>query len=103
MSKITAIETAIPSDIMPNLVLVRVHTEDGLIGCGETYYTPHAIEALIHDWMASRLLGAQCTDIESHWRFLSPWVSFRKDTVPYAAVPVHPTVTPLPGQLPGSS
>lgn len=70
MPKITAIETAIPSGIMPNLVLVRIHTDDGLIGCGETYYTPHAIQALIHDWMAERLIGAEATDIESHWRFL---------------------------------
>ncbi|MCC6509524.1 MAG: mandelate racemase/muconate lactonizing enzyme family protein, partial [Pirellulaceae bacterium] len=55
---------------MRNLLLVRVHTDDGFIGCGETYYTPQAIEALIHDWMAARLLGAEATDIESHWRFL---------------------------------
>ena len=54
MPTITAIETTIPSGIMPNLILVRIHTSDGLIGCGETYYTPHAIEALIHDWMAQR-------------------------------------------------
>lgn len=70
MPKITAIETAIPSGIMPNLVLVRVHTDAGIIGCGETYYTPHAIQALVHDWMAERLLGAEATDIEAHWRFL---------------------------------
>jgi len=70
MPRITAIETAIPAAIMPNLILVRVHTDDGLIGCGETYYTPHAIEGLIHDWMAERLLGSEATDIESHWRFL---------------------------------
>ena len=70
MSRITAIETAIPAAIMPNLILVRIHTEDGWIGCGETYYTPHAIEGMIHDWMAERLLGADATDIESHWRFL---------------------------------
>ena len=70
MSRITAIETAIPAAIMPNLILVRIHTEDGRIGCGETYYTPHAIEGMIHDWMAERLLGADATDIESHWRFL---------------------------------
>ncbi len=70
MPKITAIETVIPSDIVPNLILLRVHTEDGRVGCGETYYTPHAIEALIHDWMAERLLGAEATDIEAHWRFL---------------------------------
>lgn len=70
MPKITAIETAVPADIMTNLVIVRIHTDDGLIGCGETYYTPQAIESLIHDWMAERLLGAEATDIESHWRFL---------------------------------
>lgn len=70
MPKITAIETTIPSGVMPNLVLVRIHTEDGLIGCGETYYTPHGIQALIHDWMAERLIGAEATDIEAHWRFL---------------------------------
>ena len=70
MSRITAIETAIPSGIMPNLLLVRIHTEDGFIGCGETYYTPHAIAALIHDWMAERLLGADALAIEAHWRFI---------------------------------
>jgi len=70
MAKITAIETTIPAGIMPNLVLVRIHTEDGRVGCGETYYTPHAIQALIHDWMAERLLGADASDIEAHWRFL---------------------------------
>ena len=70
MPKITAIETAIPAGIMPNLILIRVHTDAGLIGCGETYYTPHAVEALVHDWMAERLLGANATDVEAHWRFL---------------------------------
>ena len=70
MSKITAIETVVPADIMPSLLLVRVHTDDGLIGHGETYYTPQAIAALIHDWMAERLLGADALAVESHWRFL---------------------------------
>ena len=54
MPNITAIETTIPSGIMPNLVLVRVHTDAGIIGCGETYYTPHAIQSLIHDFKAFR-------------------------------------------------
>ena len=70
MPRITAIETAIPRGIMSNLLLVRVHTDDGLVGCGETYYTPHAIASLIHDWMAARLLGADALAIESHWRWL---------------------------------
>jgi galactonate dehydratase len=70
MPKITAIETVVPSGVMPNLVLLRIHTDDGLTGCGETYYTPHAIQALVHDWMAERLLGAEATEVEGHWRFL---------------------------------
>ncbi|QDU97070.1 mandelate racemase/muconate lactonizing enzyme family protein [Lignipirellula cremea] len=70
MSKIVAVETIIPDDIMSNLLLLRIHTDDGLIGHGETYYTPHAIAALVHDWMAERLLGGDALAIESHWRFL---------------------------------
>jgi len=70
MSKIISIETVHPADIMPNLLLVRVTTDDGLVGHGETYYTPHAIAALIHDWMAERLLGADALAVEAHWRFL---------------------------------
>ena len=70
MPSITAIETVIPAHIMPSLILVRIHTDDGQIGCGETSYTPQAIAGLIHDWMAERLIGAEATDIESHWRFL---------------------------------
>ena len=70
MTKITAIETILPSDIMPNLLLLRIHTDDGLVGHGETYYTPHAIASLIHDWMAERLIGADALAVESHWRFL---------------------------------
>ena len=70
MATITAIETAVPSDIMSNLILVRIHTDEGQIGCGETYYTPQAVESLIHDWMAERMLGADAACIESHWRFL---------------------------------
>ena len=50
MPTITHIETTIPAGIMANLILIRIHTDSGQVGCGETCYTPHAIEALIHDW-----------------------------------------------------
>jgi L-alanine-DL-glutamate epimerase-like enolase superfamily enzyme len=68
--RITAIETVIPDDIMPGLLLIRIHTDAGVIGHGETAYAPHAVQAMIHDWMARRLLGADALAIESHWRFL---------------------------------
>jgi L-alanine-DL-glutamate epimerase-like enolase superfamily enzyme len=68
--RITAIETVIPDEWMPGLLLVRVHTDAGIIGHGETYYAPGAAAALLHDWMSQRLLGADALAIESHWRFL---------------------------------
>jgi galactonate dehydratase len=74
--RIVAIETLIPHDVMPGLLLLRIHTDAGtaggepIIGHGETYYVPHAVAATLHDWMARRLLGANATAIESHWRFL---------------------------------
>ena len=68
--RITALETVIPNDIMPGLLLLRIHTEAGVIGHGETYYAPHAVAALLHDWMGRRLLGQDALAIESHWRFL---------------------------------
>ncbi len=67
---ITAIETVQPKDLFPGLLLVRIHTEDGHIGHGETYYCAEAVQAMIHDWMARRLLGEDALAIESHWRFL---------------------------------
>jgi galactonate dehydratase len=68
--RVVAIETVIPADIMPGLLLLRVHTDAGIIGHGETYYAPHSVAALIHDWMARRLIGQDALAIESHWRFL---------------------------------
>jgi galactonate dehydratase len=74
--RITAVETLIPHDLMAGLVLVRLHTDAGtvhgqpVIGHGESYYLPHAVAAVLHDWMARRLLGADALAIESHWRFL---------------------------------
>lgn len=68
--RITRIETSIADEVMPGLLLLRIHTDAGFVGCGETYYVPHAVAAMIHDWMGRRLLGADPLDIESHWRFL---------------------------------
>ncbi|MEJ7592290.1 MAG: mandelate racemase/muconate lactonizing enzyme family protein [Planctomycetaceae bacterium] len=74
--RITALETVIPHDVMPGLLALRIHTDAGtvggtpVIGHGETYYIPTAAAAVIHDFMAQRLLGSDARAIESHWRFL---------------------------------
>ena len=84
---------------MPNLLLVRIHTNDGLIGCGETYYTPHAISALIHDWMAERLLGAdalawlkRCSPQRFELVLLDP--PFDADIFEAALTAAAPTIVP---------
>ena len=68
--RITRIETYRPTDLFQGLIFCRIHTDQGLIGCGESYYIPEAVEAVIHDWFRHRLLGADALAIESHWRFL---------------------------------
>lgn len=74
--RIVALETLIPQDIMPGLLMLRIHTDAGrvdgepVIGHGETYYIPTSVAAVIHDFMAQRLLGADAMAVESHWRFL---------------------------------
>ena len=67
---ITAIETSIPDDLFPGLLMLRIHTDKGYVGCGDSYYVPQAVAAMIHDWMCQRLLGQDALAIESHWRFL---------------------------------
>ena len=74
--RIVGLETVVPHEIMPGLLALRVLTDAGtldgvpIIGHGETYYIPTAAAAVIHDFMAPRLLGADALAIESHWRFL---------------------------------
>jgi galactonate dehydratase len=62
--KITAIET-LRTDEFANVIWVRVHTDAGIIGLGETFYGAGAIEAWAHDTLAGRLLGRNPLQIEA--------------------------------------
>ena len=73
--KITRLET-IWIDEQPNTLWVQIHTDDGLIGLGETYYVPRAVSAMIHDVFATLLLGRSPFDIENHWNNLFSTVNF---------------------------
>ena len=64
--KITRLET-IRLGRHPHSLWLRIHTDDGLIGLGETSYAPRAVSALIHDDLAPLLLGQSPLDIERHW------------------------------------
>src|SRR5271165_6360443 len=61
---------------LPNNLWVRVHTAGGLVGLGETYYSPRAVAAVIHDTLAPLLIGRDARDIENHWANMTALVSF---------------------------
>ena len=62
--KIVSIETLRTVEFA-NVIWVRVHTDSGLIGLGETFYGAGAVEAHIHDTLAGRLLGRNPLHIEA--------------------------------------
>lgn len=61
--KINALET-IRLGEFPNLLWVRIHTDEGCTGIGETFYGAQAVEAHIHETLASCLLGQDPLRIE---------------------------------------
>ncbi|RFC67569.1 MULTISPECIES: mandelate racemase/muconate lactonizing enzyme family protein [Mesorhizobium] len=62
--KITAIETLSAREF-ENVLWVRLHTDAGIIGLGETFFGAGAVAAHIHDTLASRLLGRDPLRIEA--------------------------------------
>jgi len=67
--KITAIET-IRLDEFPNLLWVHIHSDEGLIGLGETFFGPASAEAYIHEYAAPRLVGSDPQRIDRISRML---------------------------------
>ena len=67
--KITAIET-LQWKALPRLLTVRVHTDSGIIGLGETVDKIPAAKAALHGTIAPLVLGQDPLDIEGLWRFV---------------------------------
>jgi L-alanine-DL-glutamate epimerase-like enolase superfamily enzyme len=67
--KINAVETIELAEF-PFLFWLRLHTDDGIIGTGETFWAPAPVAAYIHANAASYLLGKDPRDIELHDRRL---------------------------------
>lgn len=64
--KITHIETVRVGE-RPDIIWVRVHTDTGLIGLGESWYAASTMEAAVHDHFAPLLVGRDPFAIERHW------------------------------------
>ena len=61
--KITQIET-IRIEERPQIIWVQIHTDEGYIGLGETWYAPTVVEAAIHDFFGPLLIGRDPATIE---------------------------------------
>ncbi len=61
----------------PNLLWLRVHTDAGLAGLGETSFAAQSVEAYVHEFIAPRVLGANPLEIERLSRSLAGYLGFR--------------------------
>jgi len=83
--KITGLETLRLAEF-PNLVWVRVHTDAGLAGVGETSFAAQSVEAYLHEFVAPRVLGRDPLEIERLTRGLTGYLGFRGSGVETRAV-----------------
>jgi galactonate dehydratase len=60
----------------PNILWVRLHSDNGLIGLGETFYLPSAVEAIVHDSLAGFVLGQPAFEIERIWDEIFSYCNF---------------------------
>jgi len=52
----------------PDLIFVQIHTDTGLVGLGETWYSASTVEAAVHDHFGPLLMGRDPAEIERHWQ-----------------------------------
>jgi len=78
--KITRLETLRLAEF-PNLVWLRVHTDQGPVGLGETSYAAQSVETYLHEYVAPRVLGRDPLAIESLARSIAPYVGWRASSV----------------------
>lgn len=73
--KITAVET-LRLKRHGTLIWVRLHTDEGVIGLGESWFGASTIEADIHDRIAPTILGEDPSRIEYLVQKMRPYVGF---------------------------
>ena len=62
--KIAKIETIRIAEF-PQLLWVQVHTDEGLKGLGETFFSATSVEAYLHDDVAPRLIGRDALSLDA--------------------------------------
>lgn len=74
--KITSLETIRLAEFA-NLIWVRLHTDEGLVGLGETFMGAAAVEAYLHETVAPKIIGRDPMQIEAINRDLLGYLGWR--------------------------
>lgn len=74
--KITGLETVRIAE-RPNLIWVRVETDEGITGLGETFFGAGAVEAHVHEHIAPRVIGRDPLAIDGLAAEIAPYLGQR--------------------------
>src|SRR2546423_12779679 len=75
--KITKLET-LRLEEFPNLLWLRLHSDAGIAGLGETHPAAPSVEAYVHEFIAPRVLGKDPLQLERLTRTLTGSPGFRR-------------------------
>ena len=78
--KITALETIRIAE-RPNLLWLRVMTDEGIDGLGETFFIAETVETYIHEYVAPRVIGRDPLQIDLLAQDLNGYLGFRSTGV----------------------
>jgi len=74
--RITRVET-LQTPTYPNLLWLQLHTDEGLVGLGETFFAADAAAGYIHQIAAPYLLGKDPREVARHAYALGQGMAFR--------------------------
>lgn len=74
--RVTALETLRPAT-QPNVLFVRLHSDDGLVGLGESFFGARAVEAYLHESVAEVLLASPDVAPDRIASLLRPYVGYQ--------------------------
>jgi galactonate dehydratase len=74
--KVVALETVRPK-VQPNVLFVQLHTDEGLVGLGESFFGARTVETYLHESVAEVLLEMPDVTPERVGSVLRPYVGYQ--------------------------
>ena len=78
--RIQALETVTTAEF-ENILWLKVHTDEGIVGLGETFFMPRAVEAYVHETLAPKLIGRDPLAIDRIAKDVVGYLGFRSSGI----------------------